>query len=180
MASLTDMRLVAQVAMLHDKKAFNALVVKYQEPVRRFFLNHTLGDEQLSDDLAQDTFLKVYTHITQFKGTASFSTWLYSIAYRVFCDYARSKKKTADWDDRLMERRSEGLGVRSLRLDIYTALSYLKEEECTCITLQLMDGLPIDKISEITGMPMGTVKSHLSRGKDKLTNYLKQNGYDDQ
>ena len=65
----------------------------------------------------------------------------------------------------------------SLRMDIYQALALLKAEERACITLQMLEGQPIDKIAEITGMPQGTVKSHLSRGKKNLADYLKQNGY---
>ena len=61
---------------------------------------------------------------------------------------------------------------------LYQALALLKDEERTCITLQLIDGQPIDRISDITGMPQNTVKSHLRRGKEKLTDYLKKNGYD--
>ncbi|MBP8757220.1 MAG: RNA polymerase sigma factor, partial [Prevotella sp.] len=52
------------------------------------------------------------------------------------------------------------------------------DKERSCISLQLIEGQSIDKIAEITGMNQGTVKSHLSRGKQKLTNFLKQNGYD--
>ena len=122
-----DLSLVSQVAELHDKAAFNELVMKYQSPIRRFFLHQTLGDEQLSDDLAQDTFIKAYTNIHQFKGTA--------------------------------------------------ALARLADKERTCVTLQLVDGYPIERIAEITGMAVGTVKSHIFRGKQKLTMFLKQNGY---
>ena len=61
---------------------------------------------------------------------------------------------------------------------IYRGLSQLKEVERTCITLFFMEDLPIEKIAVITGMPAGTIKSHLSRGKTKLTTFLKQNGYD--
>lgn len=63
-------------------------------------------------------------------------------------------------------------------MDIYDSLARLKPVERSCITLQLVDGLPIDKIAEITGMPQGTIKSHLARGKEKLAEYLKRNGYD--
>ena len=64
-------------------------------------------------------------------------------------------------------------------MDIYRGLSQLKEVERTCITLFFfMEDLPIEKIAVITGMPAGTIKSHLSRGKTKLTTFLKQNGYD--
>ena len=60
MINPTDISLVAQVAVLGNKRAFDELVRRYQSPVRRFFLHQTLGDEQLSDDLAQDTFIKAY------------------------------------------------------------------------------------------------------------------------
>ena len=63
-------------------------------------------------------------------------------------------------------------------MDIHSALATLKQEERACITLQLIDGYPIDEIAKIMDMPQGTVKSHLSRGKEKLANYLKQNGYE--
>ena len=91
MTSLNDISLVTQVAVFGNKKAFDKLVVKYQSPVRRFFLHQTMGDSQLSDDLAQDTFIKAYTNIRQFRGSAAFSTWLMRIAYNVFYDYKRKK-----------------------------------------------------------------------------------------
>ncbi|MBP5715083.1 MAG: sigma-70 family RNA polymerase sigma factor [Prevotella sp.] len=178
MAALTDIALVTQVAVFHNKRAFDQLVRKYQSPVRRFFLNQTLGDEQLSDDLAQETFIKAYVNITNFKGISSFSTWLFRIAYNVFYDEVRSRKQTDDLDSREVARMSALSGDAGLQMDLYQALSQLKEVERTCITLQLIDGHPIDKISDITGMPQNTVKSHLKRGKEKLTDYLKANGYD--
>ena len=125
MSQLNDISLVAQVVVFRNTRAFDQLVQKYQSPVRRFFLNLTCGDSELSDDLAQDTFIKAYTNIANFKNLSSFSTWLYRIAYNVF-----------------------------------------------------MEDVSIDKIAGITGCPVGTVKSHLSRAKDKLAIYLKQNGYD--
>ena len=76
-----------------------------------------------------------------------------------------------------MRLASERPSDSTLRMDIYDALKTLMSDERTCITLQMMDGLPIDKISEITGMPQGTVKSHLSRGKKQLATYLSENGY---
>ncbi len=179
MAELNDIALVTQVAVFHNKRAFDQLVRKYQSPVRRFFLNQTLGDEQLSDDLAQETFLKAYLNITKFRGLSSFSTWLMRIAYNVFYDDVRAKKQTEDVDTSISAlRQSASAGDSNLKMDIYTALALLKPDERTCITLQLIDGYPIDQISKITGVPENTVKSHLRRGKEKMTIYLKQNGYD--
>ena len=179
MAELNDIALVTQVAVFHNKRAFDQLVRKYQSPVRRFFLNQTLGDEQLSDDLAQETFLKAYLNITKFRGLSSFSTWLMRIAYNVFYDDVRARKQTEDVDTSISAlRQSASAGDSNRKMDIYTALALLKPDERTCITLQLIDGYPIDQISKITGVPENTVKSHLRRGKEKMTIYLKQNGYD--
>lgn len=178
MAELTDISLVTQVAVFRNKKAFDQLVRKYQSPVRRFFLNQTLGDEQLSDDLAQETFIKAYVNITKFRGMSSFSTWLMRIAYNVFYDEVRSRKQTEDIDESPVVKRSFASGDSNLKMDIYAALALLKPDERTCITMQLIDGYPIEQISKITGITENTVKSHLKRGKEKLANYLKQNGYD--
>jgi RNA polymerase sigma-70 factor (ECF subfamily) len=178
MAELTDIALVTQVAVFHNKRAFDQLVRKYQSPVRRFFLNQTLGDEQLSDDLAQETFIKAYTSITKFRGMSSFSTWLMRIAYNVFYDDVRSRKQTSDIDTPVVAHLASSGAEAGLKQDIHQAMATLKDEERTCITLQLIDGYPIDQISKITGIPENTVKSHLRRGKEKLTIYLKENGYD--
>jgi RNA polymerase sigma-70 factor (ECF subfamily) len=177
-ADLSDISLVTQVAVLHNKKDFDQLVRKYQSPVRRFFLNQTLGDEQLSDDLAQETFIKAYVNITKFRGMSSFSTWLMRIAYNVFYDDVRSRKQTEDIDTSSAVRQSSKSGDSNLKMDIHAALALLKPDERSCVTLQLIDGYPVDQISKITGINENTVKSHLKRGKDKLANYLKENGYD--
>ena len=149
MSQLNDISLVAQVVVFKNTRAFDQLVKEYQSPIRRFFLNLTCGDSELSDDLAQDTFIKAYTNIASFRNLSSFSTWLYRIAYNVFYDYIRSRKETADLDTREID------AINSTEQDI-----------------------SIDKIAGIVGVPSGTVKSHLSRGKEKLATYLKQNGYD--
>jgi RNA polymerase sigma-70 factor (ECF subfamily) len=178
MASLADLSLIAQVTMLGNQRAFNELVRRYQSPVRRFFLHQTLGDGQLSDDLAQETFIKAYTNIGSFHGLSSFQTWLMRIAYNVFYDYTRKRQITFS-DRPLAENQHPTAGSQlSLSMDIYDALALLKPEERTCITLQLIDGYDIAGIAKIMGIKEGTVKSHLSRCKEKLVNYLRKNGYD--
>ena len=172
----SDLSLVAQVAVFGNRRAFDELVRRYQSPVRRFFLNQTLGDSQLSDDLSQDTFIKAYTNIRSFRGLASFQTWLMRIAYNVFYDYTRSNHPTEDVD--VIPQRGGRCDNSSLKMDLYAALALLKPDERTCITLQLTDGYDIAGIAKITGLKDGTVKSHLSRGKEKLATYLRQNGYD--
>ncbi len=67
MSQLNDISLVAQVVVFKNTRAFDQLVQKYQSPVRRFFLHLTCGDSELSDDLAQDTFIKAYTNLASFR-----------------------------------------------------------------------------------------------------------------
>ena len=107
------------------------------------------------------------------------------IAYNVFYDYCRKmrneKLEMSDVNTELKNvdtNHSSFLTTHSsLKMDIYAALSLLKPDERTCITLQMIDGYDIAGIAKITEMKEGTVKSHLSRGKEKMANYLKQNGY---
>ena len=121
MASLTDISLVAQVAISGNRRAFDELVRWYQSPVRRFFLHQTLGDGQLSDDLAQDTFLKAYTNIASFRGLASFQTWIMRIAYNVFYDYTRKRQlAVSDWQ--LAESQQPTANSQQpLKMDLYAA-----------------------------------------------------------
>ena len=179
MSQMGDISLVAQVVVFHNTRAFDQLVKKYQSPVRRFFLHQTCGDSELSDDLAQDTFIKAYTNIASFKNLSSFSTWLYRIAYNVFYDYIRSRKEMAGLDtteiDAINSTEQENVGQK---MDVYQSLKTLKDVERTCITLFYIEDQSIEKIAGITGCPAGTVKSHLSRAKEKMATYLKQNGYD--
>lgn len=172
-----DLSLVSRATVFHERAAFDRLVVKYQSPIRRFFLHQTAGDVQLSDDLAQDTFVKAYVNIGKFRGDAAFTTWLYSIAYNVLYDYRRRQHSTDDIDSTDAIRNNAERSDSNMRLDVYDALRRLGDKERTCVTLQLVDGYPIDQIAEITGMAVGTVKSHLFRGKEKLTTFLKNNGY---
>lgn len=175
---LEEIKWITQAVVLHDKRAFGRLVERYQEPVRRFFLTQTLGDATLSDDLAQDTFVKAYTHIGAFRRESTFGTWLYRIAYNVYYDHVKRQHPNDPLDSRGVMTRSAQTGDGPLRMDLQQALGILGPTERACMVLQLMEGQPIDRIAQIMDMPGGTVKSHLARGKKKLADYLKQNGYD--
>lgn len=90
-----------------------------------------------------------------------------------------AERKQQTWNAREVDaaNSTEQVNVGE-QMDVYQSLRTLKEIERTCITLFYMEDVSIDKIAGITGCPVGTVKSHLSRAKDKLAIYLKQNGYD--
>ena len=158
-----------------QRKAFEKVVSQYGQTlywkIRRIVLNH---DD--ADDVLQNTFVKAWINLSDFRGQSRISTWLYRIAYNVFYDYTRSHKITEEIDQAVALRQANS-GDTALQLDLQQAQSILSPAERSCITLQLMEGQPIDKISEITEMAEGTVKSHLSRGKQKLAMFLRKNGY---
>jgi RNA polymerase sigma-70 factor (ECF subfamily) len=173
MNMLNDTILVSQAALLGDKDAFSQLVKKYLSPIRRFFQNMTGGDVALSKDLTQDVFVKAWLNIGSFGATAKFSTWLYRIAYNVFYDYKRSHKPTVEQDaEYFHDKIASELQDSDFGMDFEKALTILKDDERTVMLLFYMEDQTIAKISKIMGYPSGTVKSHLHRGKEKLTKYF--------
>jgi len=173
-----DTLLVSRAALLGDRKAFGQLVEAYQSPIRRFFFNLTGGDEELSKDLAQDTFIKAWTNIGSFRAAAKFSTWLYRIACNTFYDHARARKPAADIDvEMISDSMAANSTDRDLGMDFEQALTILKADERTAMLLFYMEDQPVAKISQIMNCPAGTIKSHLHRGKEKLAKYFKNERY---
>lgn len=176
LSKIDELKLLAQCVLGDNRRAFGTLVEAYQNDIRRFFLNLTFGDAYLSDDLAQETFIKAYTNIRSFKGLSKFSTWLYRIAYNEFYSYSRKQK-----EERLLEGTPEELDEplgsyeesSNSKLDINTALQRLNATERTIVTLYYLQDVPIKKIIEITDIPEGTIKSHLSRARTKMAQVLK-------
>ena len=178
MSNTDDLRWVMQLTLLGDKSAFDKLTNKYQSPIRRFFQNLTMGDVPLSDDLAQETFIKAYLNIHSFKGISGFSTWLYRIAYNVFYDSTRAQKHWADLDEQEIDRKYQTLnGFSAGKMDIYNALKILRKEEQTALLLFYMDDKTQNEIAKIMNCPLGTVKTYLLKGKEKLSAYLTKSGY---
>ena len=93
LSRLDEIRLLSQCALADNRDAFGRLVEAYQPRVRRFLLNLTMGDEMLTDDLSQETFIKAYVGIRSFKGLSSFGPTTSSIA--TAADIARSMSRTS-------------------------------------------------------------------------------------
>ena len=175
MKKIDELRLIAQCALADNRRAFGLLVEAYQPQLRRFLMNLTGGNESLTDDLAQETFLKAYVNVRNFKGMSSFGTWLYRIAYNEFYSHTRALHPTQGLDevvaDEGMTDRS-ALGVEA-SMTVREALQALGATERAVITLFYIEDQPIKKIATILDMPENTVKSHLRRGKDNLKRTIK-------
>lgn len=178
MTKTEEIGLISRVTLFGDKKAFEKLIKGYQSPIRRFFMNLTMGDGPLSDDLSQETFIKAYLYLSSFKAISAFSTWLYRIAYNIYYDSVRARKY---WDD-LNEGEIDKLyGIKNdyseEKADIYTALNLLRKEEKTAIVLFYMEDKTHVEIAKIMNCPLGTVKTYILKGKEKLSVYLTNAGY---
>jgi RNA polymerase sigma-70 factor (ECF subfamily) len=169
--------LISRAALLGDRNAFGCLIEAYQSPIRRLFYHLTGGDDERSKDLAQDTFIKAWINITSFRAAASFSTWLYRIAYNVFYDDCRIRKETVSMEN-IPVSKMDYSNIEDFEMDFVSLLATLKKDERMAILLFYMEDMPVKKISVIMKIPVGTVKSHLHRGREKLVVYLKREGYD--
>lgn len=172
------MLLVSRVVIADDRRAYGKLMLKHQSSVRRFLLNLTLGDGALADDLAQETFIKAYLHIRSFQGIASFSSWLFRIAYNCFFDSKRASKRFEALNLVEFDKNHHAtLDYFEEKSDIYTALKLLREEERVAVLLCYMEEKTQQEAAKIMNLPLGTVKTHILKGKEKMEKFLTQHGY---
>lgn len=169
LSKFDELNLITRCVMADSRDAFGVLVCEYQSEIRRFFMNLT-GDAALSDDLSQETFIKAYTSIRRFRMMSRFRTWLYRIAYNEFYSYYRQQKQTEEVTESVWLATFEQ--SVDAQLDISEALKILNECERSAVVLYFMEDKPIKEISKIMAMPEGTVKSHLSRAKDKMAKFI--------
>jgi RNA polymerase sigma factor (sigma-70 family) len=173
--AFSDADLIARVLLHDDEHAFAELVRRYQSPIRSFLLKMTNGDAHLADDLAQETFLKAWRRLDDFRGGSRFSTWLFSIAHNQWRMHARTRKET------LLEElpepppepeTSDPSAHGRLRMDLAEALKSLTPAERAAIVLCCQNGLSHDEAAQALELPVGTVKTHILRGKEKLRRRL--------
>lgn len=169
--SFTDADLIARVLSREDQNAFSELVRRYQSPVRGFLLRMT-DDSHLSDDLAQETFLKAWQKLHTYRGGAKFSTWLFSVALNEFRSAMRRRKELTVLDEAEEPTEEPVSAEEGMRLDLTEAMKRLNSNERAAIVLCCQNGLSHDEAAQVLGCPLGTVKTNVLRGREKLKKYL--------
>lgn len=172
LGKIEELSLISRCVLFDDRNAFGILVEEYQSGIRRFFLNLTVGDVALSEDLAQETFIKAYMNLRSFKGISKFKTWLYRIGYNEFYDWKRKRHEQHGDFEPPPDELSHPVDSTDAKMDVWSSMRVLSEIERTVIILFYIDDQPLKKITEITQLPEGTVKSHLSRAKSKMAGVL--------
>jgi RNA polymerase sigma factor (sigma-70 family) len=169
-----DSQLIARVLVDDDHAAFGELVRLHQSAVRNFLRHLTHGDTALADDLAQETFVRAYRSLSRFRGDASFSTWLLGIAHNQWRNARRRQSEHASLDDAEVAETAIGSASRAsdLHHDLALALRDLSADEQLALHLGYRQGLSHGEIAALLDWPLGTVKTHLARGKEKLRHLL--------
>lgn len=173
---MEDGALITRVREQGDQRAFAELVKRYQSQLRYSLRQLTGWDAALADDLAQETLIKAYRSIGQFRGEAKFFTWLYKIAYHCFLAQKRSRKPEQPLEEGhedAHEPYAAGVGnPADLHRDFARALMLFPPDQRMALHLHLQREMTHQEIADLMDCPLGTVKSHIQRGRDKLQQAL--------
>lgn len=172
----SDRELVTRVTTFDDPAAFRLLVERHQAAIRGFLGRLAGGDHGTADDLAQETFLTAYRKMASLKSGGSLVSWLHTIAYRQFLQHSRKHAR----QQVMAEPPDHGVDTRDAidaEVLVPRLLRQVNPEERACLTLAYAAGMSHPEIGSITGLPLGTVKSHIQRGRKKLQKWLEQHDH---
>ena len=178
--STTDALLIARVLLTDDRHAFAELVKRHQSSVRACLRKLSAGNHALADDLAQETFILAWRNLASFRQEARFSTWLYRIATNCWLAHNRKRREEllgdrvdalAEGDDtmpHLDDMQSDHARGTTLKIDLERAMAALSEAERAAIVQCYHNDLSHEEAAYVLDCPIGTVKTHVLRGKQKL------------
>ncbi len=165
---------LVRAAQAGDHIAFAELVRRRQGWLRGLLV-HLCGQAAEADDLSQEVFVRAWQRLSQLREPNAFSGWLRSLAVRLFVDGRRRVRLAIDESDALEKHISADPlpdCVVGARIDLERALALLAPPERLCVVLNLGEGLSHAEIEQMTGLPLGTVKSHIARGTQRIRRAL--------
>ena len=165
----TDIELVYLAQAARDDAAFAELVRRHQGKLRAFLMRFT-GDHSIVDDIAQMSLIKAHRAIGDFRGGGSFRSWLFAIAYREFLQQRRREVATQRIAERVSETtvNAEVAPAAELSMDLRSALLRLSENERASLLLCDAAGFTHAEAAAALSAPLGSVKSWVARGRDRM------------
>jgi RNA polymerase sigma-70 factor (ECF subfamily) len=183
--------LLVQRAAAGDQPAFELLVIKYQRRIQRL-IGRMVRDVDLVEDIAQETFIRAYRALHQFRGDAQFYTWLYRIAVNTAKKFLLDMKRdptvsenafrSNDDDDETSwvkhepiadETPETALAAKEIAAAVNAALMALPEDLQQALTLREIEGLSYEEIGEVMNCPIGTVRSRIFRAREAISSKVK-------
>ena len=181
----SDVQLVER-AQRGDQRAFEMLVIKYQRRIERL-IGRMVRDVDLVQDIAQESFIRAYRALPQFRGDSAFYTWLYRIAVNtakkalvelkrdpLVTEAARASRDDDDEPSRAENELSDGetpesvLASKQVAVAVNSAIEALSEDLRQAITLREIEGLSYEEIAELMNCPIGTVRSRIFRAREAI------------
>ena len=172
----SDTELITRVLLHDDRRAFGELVARHQAAVRALSRRLTGGDLAQADDLAQETFLRAYRGLPGYRGGAKFSSWLYRITCNVFFSRDRGSRELLA-EPSALEEGPTALASPDFvleRHDLEKALALLKPRERAALVLTYANELTHEEAAAVLDCPVGTLKTHVARAKEKLRRQLEE------
>ena len=173
-------RLLIERAAKGDQQAFSDLFYQYKEMVYRV-VYRLLGNSEETNDAVQQTFIELYKSLPGYAGKSKFTTWLYRIAVNVSIQFFRKRRTTDRMQTFNPELHSDKdmdsdlpIEKKELRTQIEQALNTLHIRKRTVVILHDMENRTMEEISEIIGVPVGTIKSRLFYGREELKKKLER------
>ncbi len=186
----TDLMLVERT-VAGDQKAYELLVLKYQRRIERL-IGRMVRDTDLVEDIAQETFIRAYRALSQFRGEAQFYTWLYRIAVntakKALGDLKRdplvseNALRGGDEEDETSAVENElttaetpetVLAAKEIAAAVNSAMEALPEELRQAVTLREIEGLSYEEIADVMSCPIGTVRSRIFRAREAISLKIK-------
>lgn len=184
--SLSDEDLMARVAE-DDERAFSDLVGRFKGRVTNL-ISRVLNDREASDDLAQEVFVRVFVHRRNYRTGSKFSTWIFTIAANLAKNEIRRRVRRRNWfsldaltevfSDSIIqladptEGREQLLEREQLQGTVGEAIATVPEKYRLALVLRDIEGLSYEEISEVLGVPGGTVRSRINRARSMLKRKL--------
>jgi RNA polymerase sigma-70 factor, ECF subfamily len=184
-------RALVERAQQGEARAFEMLVVKYQRRIERL-ISRMVRDVDLVQDVAQETFIRAYRALPQFRGESAFYTWLYRIAVNtakkalvemkrdpVLTESSRSRAAEDDETYRVDNELSDGetpealLASKEIAATVNAAIDALSDELRQAITLREIEGLSYEEIADVMNCPIGTVRSRIFRAREAIASRLR-------
>lgn len=185
-----DAELVRQ-ALAGSQEAYRVILTRYQRPVFSL-IRRMVGEAAIAEDVAQEVFVKAFHALDSFDQRRKFSSWLFKIAHNSAIDQLRRRRldtvalETTDSEqvdlvtviaDMAAESPETRMERRDLAAAIEGAVSSLRPEYREVVVLRFQEGLAYEEIAEVTGLPLGTVKTHIFRARKAMVRHLAARGW---
>ncbi len=181
-----DERDQIQATLAGESSAFEALVLKYQDRLFRSLYHMTRSREE-AEDVTQEAFIQSYLKLSTFHQNSQFYTWLFRIAFNLSISRRRKKRPAVSTDHGKQDHGIETvdpLPSPDTRLEqkeniaaVHRALDRLSQEHRSILVMRAIEGFDYQTISKTLELPVGTVRSRLSRARQKLKDELEREGY---